>query len=1314
MKRITSFKPLHALLLFSSMMSTGALAQEATITEGQKGTFYFLQGTHVSDVGFSPDQRYIGCVGFYTEGVPTFGYIYDLEKDSLWQTEVPAQFILSPDWYAGGASIYKNGETIPMETRSTSEDPFYSSASSWAASTGLDSLFTMSFENPVNPATGRNIWVNYAYVVNGNTGKILSRIEPHWDMTAESFKDNSGHGERVNCASNDGSIVAGHSSDPESGHNWSPVFWDLAQDTSFSVGDAPGSLSCINNDGSIIIGNVYGYHYVLIRYNKEEKTFTTETIPFAPGMGYMSHFGISENGWIVMSQAPSAWGSSTAYMYNYQTSEMIPLADYVEELYGLELPVSNFAPSNISDDARLITGGSANNGADVACVITLEEQQIFAKARQFSARQAQGQMAVALQWKAPLNGQYTLAGYNVFCDSVQLNAELIAPTETSFLQTENVESGIHIYSIQAVYEEGVSDYRDAQEILIVDIDGCLPVQSIGHNLVYNRYANVYWSLPSSRMATTNAYAWDGTLRSPAGPEASERTGLASSPRIVARNNAKTSKATTASGNYRNENLDLIETKTFERRSMFSAFLDGNRLYAVDNGNRCINVYDYESMELLESYPVSEVSSLLNIAKIGNYIYAACDQNDILILDPQNMSVSNRIRTEETVVYLCYVPELNEGQGGLIYGDWETIHFCNMRGQEVDPGVDIDITGLIISGMAYHDGMLYILSQTGESLDELYTVDFSTGEFIGKKVLSDDSRLSSIETRYGFCAGGMTLSVLEDSTIALSAVLQFTATRSHLALFEVESAPGLIGYNLYRNDVKINPEGTYVQGLGFIDTLDEAGTYTYTVEPVHTDGCTGAILEGVETTVTIAPIGECPGPQDLTAYESNRAVAMEWSYTAETGSSLVGFNLYRNGERIAEELLDLHYTDFNRAIGDYTYVVEAFHDNSCVSSDTVELSVTHEGQKMAPSHIALSSYPQGESFAVDARWELPYFEQPLGIGFCNDAYSGTALADGQTMYAAIGWDSTRLNEYRDLYLVGIEFFIGNDVEELSGIVYLNDTFCMEVPMRDRIREAEWNTLMFDQYIPMDQPMEVVTGYKVRYSEAATAVAAYDRGPAVRGFGDLMSADGQQWTILSGNGIDANWCINGLVVKKRDLEEAAKTAMATGISPKVKAMSLSSLGLKEPARLENTKATSESLKLRGFNIYRDGVKLNDKILTGYTYTDTPVAVGGYDYTISAVYDDGEQESDPFYIEVGGSANEGETQAAHLRVYPNPASERLFVDGEYASAELLSLSGKIMQSFPVPSSELSLEGLESGVYFLRFVLPDGATCTQKIIIQ
>lgn len=1296
------------------MMSTGALAQEAAITEGQKGTFYFLQGTNVNHVGFSPDQRYIGCVGYYVEGVPTFGYIYDLEKDSLWLTEVPAHFIISSDYYAGGASIYRNGEIIPLETRSTSDIEEWQRVRSWAASTNLDTLFTMSYEHPVNPATGGNIWVNYAYAVDGSTGKIMSRIEPHWDMTAESFKDNTGHGERVNCASNDGSIVAGHSSDPESGDNWSPVFWDLAQDTSFAVGGAPGSLTAINNDGSIIAGYADGYNYLLIRYNKEEKSFTTETIPFATGMGFMTLYGISENGWITMTQAVSAQSTSTAYMYNYQTQELVPLADYVAELYGLELPVTNFFPTDISDDARLITGASANNGNYVACVIALDEQQIFAKARQVSARQVQGQMAVNLSWTAPLTNQYTLSGYNVFCDSVKLNAELIAPTETSFLHTGNVVSGVHTYSIQAVYEEGVSDYRDAQEILILDANSCMPVQTIGNNLTYNRFAHIYWSLPSSRMATTNAYAWDGTLRSPVRPEASETAGLASSPRIVARNNAKTSKATTASGNYRNENLDLIETKTFERYSMFSAFLDGNRLYAVDNGNRCINVYDYESMELLESYPVSEASSLLNIAKIGNYIYAACDQNDILILDPQSMSVSNRIRTEETVVYLCYVPELNEGQGGLIYGDWQTIHFCNMRGQEIEPGVDIDITGLIISGMAYHDGMLYILSQTGESSDELYTVDFSTGEFIGKKVLSDDSHLSSIETRYGFSAGGMTLSVLEDSTIALTAVLQFPATMSHLALFEVESAPGLIGYNLYRNDVKINPEGTYVQGLGFIDTLDEAGTYTYTVEPVHTDGCTGAILEGVETTVTIAPIGECPGPQDLTAYESNRAVAMEWSYTAETGSSLVGFNLYRNGERIAEELLDLHYTDFNRAIGDYTYVVEAFHDNSCVSSDTVELSVTHEGQKMAPSHIALSSYPQGESFAVDARWELPYFEQPLGIGFCNDAYSGTALADGQTMYAAIGWDSTRLNEYRDLYLVGIEFFIGNDVEELSGIVYLNDTFCMEVPMRDRIREAEWNTLMFDQYIPMDQPMEVVTGYKVRYSEAATAVAAYDRGPAVRGFGDLMSADGQQWTILSGNGIDANWCINGLVVKKRDLEEAAKTAMATGITPKVKVMSLSSLGLKEPARLENTKATSESLKLRGFNIYRDGVKLNDNILTGYTYTDTPVAVGGYDYTISAVYDDGEQESDPFYIEVGGSANEGETQAAHLRVYPNPASERLFVDGEYASAELLSLSGKIMQSFSVPSSELSLEGLESGVYFLRFVLPDGVTCTQKIIIQ
>ena len=176
-------------------MPLAAMAQmEAIITKGENATFYFLQGTNVSEVNFSPDQKHIGCSGYYTEGVPTSGYIYNLEKDSLWQTEIPAQFIVSPDWYAGGASIYKNGETIPLETRSTSESPFYSSVSSWAASTGLDSLLTMSFENPVNPATGRNIWVNYAYVVNGNTGKILSRIEPHWDMTAESFKDNTGHG----------------------------------------------------------------------------------------------------------------------------------------------------------------------------------------------------------------------------------------------------------------------------------------------------------------------------------------------------------------------------------------------------------------------------------------------------------------------------------------------------------------------------------------------------------------------------------------------------------------------------------------------------------------------------------------------------------------------------------------------------------------------------------------------------------------------------------------------------------------------------------------------------------------------------------------------------------------------------------------------------------------------------------------------------------------------------------------------------------------------------------------------------------------
>lgn len=52
--------------------------------------------------------------------------------------------------------------------------------------------------------------------------------------------------------------------------------------------------------------------------------------------------------------------------------------------------------------------------------------------------------------------------------------------------------------------------------------------------------------------------------------------------------------------------------------------------------------------------------------------------------------------------------------------------------------------------------------------------------------------------------------------------------------------------------------------------------------------------------------------------------------------------------------------------------------------------------------------------------------------------------------------------------------------------------------------------------------------------------------------------------------------------------------------------------------------ESITLKGYNIYRDGEKLNDALITDRKYTDTGLEQGEYTYAVNPVYDHGEGDT------------------------------------------------------------------------------------------
>lgn len=1292
---------LALLFLISPIRIQAQLNPHASVTRGEKGVFYLLNGAVGSrDAAVSADGNYVS--GDFTDGTKSIaGYIYDIAKDTTWIT-TPSVHLVSPDWYAGGSTIYKNGELLNVETRS-GLDPSeqYAHTSIWAATPDLSKIMSLAYEQVEDPLTGEPMWVNFAYVVDGTSGKIIERVKPHWPMSTNPNIDNRAYGERVNGCNANGTILVGHSSLPGNFTNWSPVFWDLENDTSFSVGDPAdleGSLESTNNDGSVILG-MASKKSILIHYDKAELSYTVEEIPYSPGKSFGILPGMSENGLVLFLQQSSGAdpGSRQSYIYNMKDKSVTLLDDYIKELYGIEPPVPCFSASFISDDGRIISGWALQGGEDIPFLIIMDENQLFARPRNFYARQNLNTMQVELQWLAPMAGQYQLLGYNVYCDSVKLNEELIDASTCYFVQSSGIESGVHEYSVQAVYQEGVSDYADGSEILVVSDGGCLPVQTIGSDVRFNRYVEVFWDIPSSQKSNGVKDCWkSGNLYAldEGGVEGGQKSATVKS--------------------YYNKQIDLMRFNALNEYTISSAIVVGDRIYASDYNKNTISEYDYQSLNLIGTYEVEGVKCIYNMVHWNGKLYLASGNEEILEWDRASMSVSNRIKTKEgvSVRHLAYISELDGSKGGFAYGDWHSLHYCGRYGQTLDIEKTIDIDGLSISGTVYHEGLFYILSQSGSQKDELYVVDFSNKVYMGKKILSENSRVAGIEPVNGFIAGGMGLGILPDSTVALMTVLQFKSVGNHIAWWEIESAPDLLGYNLYRNGVRMNPEGEYIQGLSYADTILTPGVYVYTVEAVNKNGCSN-MLETVKTEVSIAETGSCPGPEDLHAVESNHSVHLDWNYESEDGPRLVGFRVYRNDELLSDNLLDLKYDDYNLEKGNYVYRIEAYHENSCLSQDSIEIEVTYEGVGMPPSAFQVKLVDDNAgSPAVEASWDLPYFEEPLAIGYCQMPQRGVALQGYDSFYAVVGWDSSKLDMYRDLYLVGMEYFIGQDIKNITGLVYLNNELSYSKESSSRISENAWNTIMFDEYIPMDQPYEVVVGYKVEHEEGAQSVAVFDNGSSEEGYSDLISVDGQQWASISSMGYAHNWCINALVVKKRDLE-MAKDALKKGEKTKLEVMRLGQfdLSLSEPVQVK--RASSPSVKLQGFNFYRDDEKLNKEVLKDFSYRDENLEKGFHEYKVSAVYTDKEVECEPVLIDLGNLSNQKGGKCSHINVFPNPTVDRIYVKGQYTSVDIYTLTGTRVLHLDGTRKEIDLQGLTSGTYLIRFSLGEREVYVEKIVI-
>jgi hypothetical protein len=176
-----------------------------------------------------------------------------------------------------------------------------------------------------------------------------------------------------------------------------------------------------------------------------------------------------------------------------------------------------------------------------------------------------------------------------------------------------------------------------------------------------------------------------------------------------------------------------------------------------------------------------------------------------------------------------------------------------------------------------------------------------------------------------------------------------------------AAVGMSGakYNVYRDDVKIASE---VAGTEYVDEDIEADIeYTWTVKTICEEGeATGVDVEGTCSEPSI-----CNPITDLeVVFDDDCAATLTW--TAAEDMTDATYNVYRDGEIIAEDIAATEYVDEDIESGvEYTWTVETV----CEDGEAEGVDVTGEcpvGIKELANSVAIFPNPTNSTINIIAK------------------------------------------------------------------------------------------------------------------------------------------------------------------------------------------------------------------------------------------------------------------------------------------------------------------------------------------------------------
>jgi len=358
------------------------------------------------------------------------------------------------------------------------------------------------------------------------------------------------------------------------------------------------------------------------------------------------------------------------------------------------------------------------------------------------------------------------------------------------------------------------------------------------------------------------------------------------------------------------------------------------------------------------------------------------------------------------------------------------------------------------------------------------------------------------------------------------------------------------------------------------------------------------------------------------------------------------------------------------------------------------------------------------FDVQLTWDSPgggtideWIHYDDGVQFNN-----IGLTEGGTWIAAVRFEPSQLEPYMGTLLTEISLFpMGfNTTYVLKVWTGANAAnLIVDQPMNDLVIEA-WNTVVLDTPVPIDISQELWFGYELLDQAPGDYPAGVDVGPAVAGYGDMISQDGGvTWETLSGYGLNYNWNLQAHVVSMDGEAVALPTIPKTAVE-NPRSGGLTAGDVNTSLSIVTTMADRSLL---GFNVYRDNVQINDDLVYMTSYLDTELVYGTYDYCVTAVYTLCESECSNVVTIVVDDIDELDNM--FVNVYPVPAKEfvNIEVSQDIREFRIMNYVGQVVYEHNFADGEVVTQvntaNYRAGSYLVEFTSVDGGITHKQIII-